>query len=250
MKKLAIKLALLPFAVPLMLLGASTYAFAGEDVEVSVSLDYVSEYVFRGTTLAGDAIQPGIEVAFGNFTTGAWYSTPVDDPTNAYADELDLYASYSFDVSDAVSADLGILLYHYPQSGGLFDIGTGVGDASTVEIYGSLGFAGPLEPSISVYYDLTLKALTLEGGAGYSFPLAEKTSLDLGATAGIVSLEGPGDYQYGSASASLNYAVSEAVSTYVGVNAAVSSEDTFQRLSNFTPKSSSLWFGAGISAGF
>lgn len=248
MKKLALKLALLPFAAPLMLLGASPYAFAGDEVEVSVSVDYVSEYVFRGYTLAGDAIQPGIEATFGNFTTGAWFSTPIDDPTNAYVDELDLYAGYSFDVSDAVSADLGVTLYHYPQSGGLFDIGAG--DASTVEIYGSLGFAGPLEPSVTAYYDLTLKALTLEGGAGYSVPLAEETSLDLGATAGIVSVEGPGDYQYGSVSASVAYAVSDAASVYVGANAGVSSEDTFQNLSNFTPKGSSLWFGAGVSTGF
>lgn len=250
MKKLALKLALLPFAVPLMLLGASTYAFAGENVEVSISVDYTSEYVFRGVTLAGDAIQPGIEATFGNFTTGAWFSTPIDDPTNAYADELDLYAGYSFDLSDAVSADVGATLYHYPQSGGLFDIGTGVGDASTLEIYGSLGFSGPLEPSVTTYYDLTLKALTIEGSAGYSFPLAEKTSLDLGASAGLVSVQGPGDYQYGSASASVAYAVSDAASAYIGANAGVSSENTFQRLSNFTPKSSSLWFGVGVSTGF
>ncbi len=250
MTKTTLKIALVNFALPCIFFGTSTTAFAGDNVNVSISVDYTSEYVFRGVTLAGDALQPGIEFAFGNFTTGAWFSTPADDPTNAFADELDLYASYSFDLSDAVSADLGATLYHYPGSGGLLDIGTGVGDASTLEIYGSLGFAGPLEPSVTTYYDLSLKALTIEGSAGHSFPLAEKTSLDLGASAGIVSIQGPGDYQYGSASASVAYAVSDAASAYIGANAGVSSENTFLRLSNFTPKSSSLWVGAGISTGF
>lgn len=249
MKKLIFKIALIPFTVPLML-GASTYAFAGEDVEVSISLDYVSEYVFRGTTLAGDALQPSLELSFGNFTTGAWFSAPIDDATNAFADELDLYASYSVEISDEVSADFGVTLYHYPQSGGLFDIGTGVGDASTVEVYGSVGLSGPLEPSATIYYDLTLKALTIEGSAGYSIPMADKTSFDLGVTIGLVSLDGPGDYQYGSVSTAVSYAMTEAASVYIGANAGLSSQNTFLNTSNFAAKDSSLWFGAGFSTGF
>ena len=249
MKKLAIKIALLPLAFPLLLLGASTYAFADE-VEVSVSLDYVSEYVFRGVTLASDAIQPGAEITYGSFTAGAWLSLPIDDNANAYSDELDLYASYSVEISESVSADFGATLYHYPQSGGLFDIGTGAGDASTVEFFGSIGSGGALEPNVTAYYDTTLKAFTLEGGVSHSIPIGEKTSFDLGANVGVVSTDGPGDYQYGSASGALTYALSGAASVYISANAGVSSQDTFQKLSNFAPKSSSAWFGAGISTGF
>ena len=34
-----------------------------QDVSVSTSIDYVTDYVFRGVSLADSAIQPGVEVA-------------------------------------------------------------------------------------------------------------------------------------------------------------------------------------------
>ena len=264
MKKLALRLALMPLArisaLPLMVLGCSTYALAGEDISVSVSTDYVSEYVFRGVTLAGEAIQPGAEIsspAFGGkFTAGVWASVAVGEESAVFADEIDLYAGYAFDVSGTISADVGVTLYHYPQSGGLFDIGAS--DASTVEIYGGLGFDVPLAPSLTAYYDLNLNAFTLEGGAEYSVPLAEKTSFDIGASAGLVSVKSGQDYQYGSLSGALAYALADNTSVYAGVNGGLSSRRTFLD-TNFDlavpasvsdPKKSSVWFGVGISSGF
>ncbi len=256
MKKRLLKAALLPLAFPLLVLGCSTYAFAGDDVSVSVSVDYVTEYVFRGTTLAGDAFQPGAEISVGQFTAGIWASTPSGRESIAFADEIDLYASYSLALSDKVSADIGATLYHYPQAGGVFDIGAS--KASTFEPYVSLGFDAPLSPSLSAYYDVNLNAFTLEGGAGYSFPVAEKTSFDVSGSAGLVSVKGGGDYQYGSLSGALSYAFTETTSVYAGVNAGFSSENTFADASFdpldpssiAAPDKSSLWFGLGISSGF
>ena len=121
--KLRYKIALLPFALPLIILGASTYAFAGDDVSVSVSTDYVSKYVFRGVALAGGAFQPGAEVSVGNFTAGVWASVASGEESIVFADEVDFYAGYSFPLSETISADVGATLYHYPQAGGVFDIG-------------------------------------------------------------------------------------------------------------------------------
>ncbi|PHR57672.1 MAG: hypothetical protein COA43_11690 [Robiginitomaculum sp.] len=242
------KLTLTNIALPLLLASICPSAFA-QEVEVSISVDYASEYVFRGTTLAADVLQPGVEATYGNFTFGGWASFPIEE-SNTYDTEIDLYAGYAFALSDTISADIGATLYHYPESGGLFDIGTDAGDASTLELYANFGFQGALEPSLTAYYDLTLEAFTVEGSVGYSVPVADKTSFDIGATVGAVAVDGSGDYQYGSLSGALTYAVSDAVSSYIGINAGLSSEDTFQKLSNFTPKSSSVWFGAGISTGF
>ena len=86
--KLRYKIALLPFALPLLLLGASTYAFAGDDLSVSVSTDYVSKYVFRGVALAGGAFQPGAEVSVGNFTAGVWASVASGEESIVFADEI------------------------------------------------------------------------------------------------------------------------------------------------------------------
>ena len=57
--------------LPIMLMGVSTPAVAGE-ISGSVSVDYVTEYVFRGVSYAGAAVQPGAELSAGGFTLGVW----------------------------------------------------------------------------------------------------------------------------------------------------------------------------------
>ena len=47
------------------------------DVSGSASLDYVTDYVFRGVSFAGAALQPGIELAVGDAYVGVWGSTPL-----------------------------------------------------------------------------------------------------------------------------------------------------------------------------
>ena len=254
--KLRYKIALLPFALPLLILGASTYALAGDDLSVSVTTDYTSKYVFRGVALAGGAFQPGAEVSTGNFTAGVWASVASGEESVFFSDEVDFYAGYSFALSGAISADVGATLYHYPQAGGVFDIGAN--DAGTVEVYGSLGFDAPLAPSVTAYYDISLEAFTLEGGAEYSVPVADKTSFDVSGAAGLVSANGGGDYQYGSVTGALSYGFTDTTSAYVSVNGGLSSQDTFFD-TNFNsrdlttisaPKSSGVWFAVGLSSGF
>ena len=233
------------------LLAFPVAAQAGDDVSVSVTTDYVSEYVFRGVSFARGAVQPGIEVSKGDFTVGVWSSAALGEVSAAAGDEIDVYASYGFAVSDVISASVGATIYHYPDvDGGLFDFG----DASTLEFSGGLEFDTVLAPSVTAYYDIDLEAFTLEGGVGHSVPMSDKTSFDLGLTAGFVTADGA-DYQYGQASASVGYAFSDDVSAYVGANYAVSSEDSLQFKVDgngdaFTNKDNLLWFGIGFGAGF
>ena len=248
MKNLLFKSSILPFII----LGNSSYAIAGEDVSVSVSVDYVSEYVFRGVSFARGAVQPGIEISKGGFTAGVWTSAAIGEASAAAGDEIDVYAGYSWDLNDVVSADVGATIYHFPDvEGSLFDFG----DASTIEVYAGASFDTALAPSLYGYYDIDLEAFTIEGGVSHSLPLTEKTSLDLGATAGLVTADGGGDYQYGAASASVGYGFSDDVSAYIGANYSISSEDTlrFKVDGNgdaFTNTDNLIWFGVGFAAGF
>lgn len=251
MKKFCLSAAILSAA----LVPAS--AMAG-DTSVSVYTDLVSEYVFRGVSLGETSIQPGVDVSMGNFTVGAWFSTQVGETSQFSADEVDLYASYSFQPTENVSADVGVTYYHYPQGGSLFS--TNDGASGTYEAFGSLGFDTTLSPSVSAYYDFTLKSLTGEVGIGHSVPLEGNWSIDLGAGAGYVFADGPGDYQWGQASASLGYAVSDTTSTYIGANFVVNSEDDTLNLKKVelagetvglaASSDSMLWFGIGIASGF
>jgi len=175
MKKLLLGTASLMAAVT-----AAMPAQAG-DVSVSTSIDYVSEYVFRGVSFARGAVQPGISISKDNFTVGVWTSAAIGEASVVAGDEIDVYASYGFNVSDTISASVGATIYHFPDvPGSLFDFG----GASTLEFNGGLSFNTPLSPSVTAYYDVDLEAFTLEGGVSHSVPVAEKTNLNLGLTAG------------------------------------------------------------------
>ncbi len=241
----------------LLALGASIASTAhADDIGVTATIDYTTDYVFRGVSLAESAVQPGVEVSFGDAYVGAWVSTAIGDTSIFAGDELDLYAGYGFGLTDDLSADVGITYYHYPQGGGLFE--TEDGAAGTYEVYAGLAYDTTLSPSLYGYYDFTLEAFTVEGGLGHSLELGGKSSLDLGLTAGLVDGDGF-SYEYGQLSASLGYAFTEDVSAYVGANYALSSEDTLigsptVDLDDFDIDldlgDNKLFFGAGVSAGF
>lgn len=244
------KTRLLPTALLCLSGLMSSSALAGDKtVSVSTSIDLVSDYVFRGVSLADTAIQPGIEMAIGSFSAGAWFSTGIGDTSVFAGDELDLYLGYGIDISDKVSASIGATYYHYPQGGSLFE--TNNGGAGTYEASASLGFDVPLSPSVTAYYDFTLEAFTLEGGLEKSLPLGPKTSLDLGLTAGLVDGDGF-SYEYGQASVSFGYAFTNDVSAYIGANLALSSEDSlnYSKILNGSGEDTLIFFGTGIAAGF
>jgi len=165
-------------------LAGATTASAG-DISVSVSTDYVSEYVFRGVSFANTAVQPGIEVSADGFTLGAWASVGLGESSAFSGDEIDIYGSYGWNLTDALSASAGFTIFHFPQSNGLFDFDSDDG-GSTFEVYAGAAYDTLLSPSFNAYYDFTLDAVTLEGSVGHGFAIADNTSFDLGITGGVV----------------------------------------------------------------
>ena len=241
-----------------LIAGMTAVAPATQAADWSLSADFVGEYVFRGVTLGAESIQTGAEVTLDNgLTLGVWGNAGFGEQSLLNGDEVDFYAGYTVPVSDTFGLDLGATLYHYPQLGGIFDIGTGAGDASTLEFSAGTSFGGTLDPSLTLYYDTTLETFTLEGGAGYSIATGEATSLDLSGSLGAVEPDGGTSYQYAQLGAALSYAFSDAASGYVGLNAGASTEDTFADVSKSitdpgfgAAEASSIWYGIGLSTGF
>lgn len=248
MKKLLLRTSLLPLA----LLGPSTYALAGDTISGSVSVDYVTEYVFRGVSYQRGAVQPGIELGKDGFTLGVWSSVAMGETSAASIDELDVYGGYSWALSDTIETSVGFTLYHFPDTpGGLFDFG----GASTFEVNAGVAFDTVLAPSLTGYYDFDLEAFTVEGSVSHSVPVADNTSVDLGITGGLVTADGGGDYQYGVASAALGYGFTDDASAYIGANYSLSSEDTLRfkvdgNGNGFTNTDNLFWFGVGFATGF
>ncbi len=232
---------------------AAAPAYAGE-LSVTTSVDVVSDYVFRGVSLADTSVQPGVEASYGNFYAGTWFSNGIGDTADEGITELDLYAGYGRDLTDLIAMDVGVTYYHYPESGDLFD--TKGGFAGSYEVFGGLAFDTMLSPSVYAYYDFNFDAFTLEGGVSHSFPLSEKVSLDVGATAGLVDAEDGVDWEYGQLSASLGYAFTDNASTYIAANYALSSEDTLDFKVDptlgepYLSDDNLFFFGAGISTSF
>ena len=231
---------LLLASATLAITSAAPLAAQAQDYSISTSLDYVTEYVFRGVSLEDEAIQPGVEVAIGDFTAGAWASAGFGSDSEADTDELDLYASYGFGLTDLISGSVGVTGYIYPDGEDTLEFSLGA-SLDTV-----------LAPSLTAYYDVTLENFTLEGSIGHSFafPGNEATSFDLGLTAGLVDADAAGgDYEWATASASLGYAFAENFSGYVGANYTLNSED-FLDFDGPTADDNLFWFGVGVASGF
>lgn len=228
------------------------------DASVTLTADYVTEYVFRGVTLAGEALQPSIEVSFRNLSAGIWSSFAMGEEKDAFADEIDFYITSRWELTDFVSGEIGATLYHFPDSGGLFDVGTEEGDASTAEIYGGLDFDVPLSPTMSGYYDFNLKTVTLESSLTYSLSLIDNLMLEGSVSAGLVEASEGINYQYGKLSAKAYLDVTDNAAFYAGAHYGVSSEDTFLDtsfdLSDPTtlsdPTQNSTWYSVGVTTTF
>ena len=244
----------LAFGIALM---SSSIAFA-DDIEVSVTTEFVTEYIFRGATFAGYAFQPGAEISYNNVTIGAWASLPTGTEGDSFADEIRMYASYLWGFNDKVDITTGLTLYHFPQSGGLFDFGVAAGDASTIEVYGAIDFDVPLSPALTAYYDVDLKSFTGIARMGHSYYLTPSASFDIDAEAGFVTSDTGTDYEWTVLSGSMNWYFSDKISAYTSINYGINTEDLFID-TNFDPndpasvgpaRDNNLWYGAGLKFGF
>lgn len=85
--------------------------------EISLSTDFVSRYIWRGIDLGGNtpSIQPTLSLTAGNFNVGFWGAYSFADP--AGLNEIDFYASYSFEIESSGILSIGFTDYTNPNSG-------------------------------------------------------------------------------------------------------------------------------------
>lgn len=219
-----------------LLAGVSLRAEEASSYSVTLDFPYTTKYVFRGVELARQSFQPSVEVGVGNFAAGLWTNQPILDNTD---NEIDFYAGYSASLSDTWSLDVGGCLYYYPE----LDASSGA-DNTTFEPYiGITGTVGDVSPGLYLYYDLTLKALTVEGQLGYSVPLSPAgASLDFSLNLGRVDPDAGSGYTYYSIGASVPFKLSESGTLTLGINYAHNSISGIEN--------SSFFGTAGVTIGF
>ena len=138
----------------------------------NTGIDIYSSYVWRGLKFGtGPAFQPSIEFSTGGFAIGAWGSYSAGSEEAA---EADLYAGYSFELSEKSSLSFTLTDYYFPGSEWMD------GKSHYIEPMVSLGISS---------FTLT-GAYMMNDGAGDIY-------LEAGLTAGSVDLTlGGGDGAY------------------------------------------------------
>ena len=232
-----------------------------EELTISTTVAFESRYVFRGIEFAETSFQPAINLGYGNFYGGVWLNLPIGDDdlvVTPGGEELDLFAGYAFDLNEAVSLDVGVTYYTFPDlASGFFDTfsedGDGLG-ANTIEPYVGINFSSVLSPNLYVYRDFNFDTFTVQGNVSHSIPLAEKTSFDLGGTLGYVfDDDAGGDYLYGAATADVSYAFSDNGSLSAGVRyggSDIAGGSIIDDSIAGTLQSSGFWWGVGFNASF
>lgn len=117
----------------------SSSKMAGESgLTFSANVAFATEYRFRGVNLSDGefAVQGGFDVSHSSgLYVGTWASN-LDEQTVGYGStEVDLYGGWGGSLSDAVSADVGVIYYMYPDAPAVS------GDTDYIEFYGSLSFS-------------------------------------------------------------------------------------------------------------
>lgn len=231
------------------------------DLAINTTVGFESRYVFRGVQFAETSIQPAINLSYGNTYGGAWFNLPVGDDdlvVTPGGEELDLFIGYSASLTGALSYDVGVTYYTFPDSAsGFFDLfeedGDGLG-ANTIEAYGGLSLTAPLSPSLYLYRDFNFDTFTVQGNISHSIPLFEKTSFNLSAALGYVFDDtAGGDYLYGNMSANLSYGFSATNSVNVGARYGGSNISGGSIIDNSiagTQKNSGVWWGLGFVSSF
>lgn len=154
-----------------------------EESSWSVTPAVTSQYLFRGTRVAGASFQPSLDYSAGPLALGIWSSAAFEDRVSGDSDpEIDLYASYSFSNHDeTISLVPGFWLYTYPdaeRNDGYYTMTFEPNIALNVELAG-------IRFTPTCYYDVTLEGATYELSAAFALPLKSLgTTLEFAATAG------------------------------------------------------------------
>lgn len=171
--------------LPLLAFMAGTALLPGQ---VSVQVDWVSRYIWRGFDLLPDnhsAIQPSLTVDLGRsgLAFNVWGSFALAQRgTFKYSDEIDLTLSYEFDLPEGWELAAGVMLYGY-----WFAADFRFKDATSPEFFAVLTRTGlPLSPCLSVYWDLNLgSGLYVTLGGGQELKLSDRISMEMGGLIGF-----------------------------------------------------------------
>lgn len=98
-------------------------AFGQNDVELDISADFISRYIWRGLSI-NDApnVQPNMSISSGGFEAGFWGSSiltqgNVSDDSHAFSHEIDTWIGYTHTFENSASIGFVVTDYYFPNAG-------------------------------------------------------------------------------------------------------------------------------------
>lgn len=169
------------------------------DLTVQGTMDYESQYVFRGKKVTNSAFQPSVNFSYplagGSVNGYVWTSQPIGHISNPalnagpnQTNEIDAGIAYTHvlsGISDETTLEVGYQLYWYPDVGGNTLGTTGATGLSrshefhigatydTTKVLGGYN----LSPNVFYYHDVILDSNTFIGGVSYSWDLSDSIGL-------------------------------------------------------------------------
>ena len=141
----------------LLVLAAMTTSVMAIELDVDLSADFLSRYVWRGQNAGQTAVvQPSATISKAGFSFNVWGNMPLADVTSSPPtdigrrftyNEIDYTIDYTGDVPgmDILDFSAGFILYTYPSNGGNFS------SPSAHEIYLGVVVDTFLNPSLTIY---------------------------------------------------------------------------------------------------
>ncbi|MBD3245841.1 MAG: hypothetical protein GF333_02400 [Candidatus Omnitrophica bacterium] len=119
------------------------------DIAIEGSLDFYSDYVWRGFVLDRDpVIQPGFNISGYGLTFSFWSSWDAANEHGSQSDEIDYVIDYTKELDDLLSLSVGHTYYDFPAADAYsreFYVGVGVSRIPGTDI--------PVETSLTYYRD-------------------------------------------------------------------------------------------------
>ncbi len=251
------------------------------NLSVNGTMDLESQYIFRGKKITNAALQPSVNVNYGNVGPGTitgyvWTSQPVGRRGNAAGpnqnNEYDFGLRWDapLPVLSDIAYEIGVQMYWYPNISG-----TAGFTSRSYEFHGALTYDTTkllgvnVSPSVTLFHDVIIDSNTLQLGATYTWDLSDAASLKglsltPTATLGWTGMNrtfgdqaGPGGnwsngYVYYELDLELDYKPNNSGSTtfFVGAHYAGNSDGTTNGFAGANPQApgsdSSIWGGFGV----
>jgi len=229
-----------------------------EKFSASISVDYESEYIFRGKQLAYGVVCPeadiGYDIGSGFGAYIGWWGCNSVDGEHANYEENDIYCGATYSVEN-FTIDFGYTLFTYAGSAKNENEIKLMVSYDTSELLGDFA----VSPYVAGFYNFTYSGTVIEGGLSYSAPVTKWILNQNWGTVDLAASVGYGDYSEGMTYGggytyvALRGDFNVALNDYCSISAGVRyshNNDNDEGYAAIAGKEDNVWFGTSFSIGF